>query len=85
MDLFGWIYTIAFSICYIPQIIKTFKTKKVNDISLSLFTLSVVGYGSALVYCINELNAPFILIINYTFGGVCSLLMILLYYLYRNN
>jgi len=85
MTIFGWIYTIAFSICYIPQIVKTFKTKKVEDISISLFTLSIVGYSSALVYSITELNAPLVLIINYTFGGICSLTMILLYYLYKKR
>ena len=72
MEIFGWLYTICFAICYIPQIVKTFETKKVEDISLSLFGLSLIGYLSALIYTINELNSNYILLLNYLFGGMCS-------------
>ncbi len=81
--IFGWIYTIAFSICYIPQIVKTIKTKKVDDISISLFILSLIGYVSALIYAVGELNAPAVLIANYIFGALCSTLMIALYYIFK--
>ena len=50
--LFGIIYNVAFITCYWPQIIKSIKTKKVNDVSLHLFTLSVIGYISAIGYTI---------------------------------
>ena len=85
MEIVGWFYTLCFAICYIPQIVKTLKTKKVEDISISLFTLSIIGYSSALVYCVTELNAPLVLVVNYIFGGICSLTMIILYYLYRSR
>lgn len=83
MDIFGWLYTICFAICYIPQIVKTFETKKVEDISLSLFGLSLFGYISATIYTLSELGFNFILLLNYTFGGMCSLIMIILYFLYK--
>ena len=83
MEIFGWMYTICFAICYIPQIAKSIATKKVNDISLSLFGLSLLGYISALVYAIGELGSNLILILNYGFGGLCSLLMIIIYFLYK--
>lgn len=85
MEIFGWLYTICFAICYIPQIVKTLQTKKVEDISISLFGLSLIGYLSALIYTINELNSNYILLLNYLFGGMCSLIMIILYFVYKKN
>ena len=85
MELFGWLYTICFAICYIPQIAKTLTTKKVEDISISLFGLSLIGYLSALIYTINELDSNYILLLNYLFGGMCSLIMIILYFVYKKN
>lgn len=83
MQVFGWLYTICFAICYIPQIIKTFKTKKVEDISISLFSLSLLGYLSAILYTLNVIGYNYILLLNYSFGGICSLIMIILFFLYR--
>lgn len=83
MEIFGWTYTICFAICYIPQIVKSCVTKKVDDVSLSLFILSLFGYISALVYAITELDKNIILLFNYIFGGLCSLLMIILFLLYK--
>jgi len=85
MEIFGWLYTICFAICYIPQIAKTLKTKKVEDISISLFGLSLIGYLSALIYTINELDSNYILLLNYLFGGMCSLIMIILFFVYKKN
>jgi len=83
MSIFGWLYTICFAICYLPQIIKSLKLKKVDDISISLFSLSLIGYISALTYTIGELGFNIILITNYVFGGLCSLIMIIIYYVYK--
>lgn len=85
MELFGWLYTICFAICYIPQIVKTFKTKKVEDISISLFGLSLIGYLSAIIYTLYEIGYNYILLLNYSFGGMCSLIMIILFFLYRKK
>lgn len=82
-DIFGWIYTIAFGVCYIPQIVKTWTTKKVDDVSIALFILSIVGYAAASVYVLSKVGFNIILLANYTFGGLCSLLMVLLYYRYK--
>jgi uncharacterized protein with PQ loop repeat len=83
MLIFGWLYTICFAICYLPQIIKSLKLKKVDDISISLFGLSLIGYISALTYTIGELGFNIILITNYVFGGLCSLIMIIIYCVYK--
>ena len=83
MEIIGWIYTVCFAICYIPQIYKSIITKKVDDVSVSLFTLSLVGYIAALTYTIGEIGFNLILITNYILGGLCSLIMILIYFCYK--
>jgi len=83
MEIIGWLYTICFAVCYIPQIYKSLKTKKVDDVSVSLFLLSLLGYIAALTYTIGEIGLNLILITNYTLGGLCSFIMILIYFCYK--
>jgi len=83
MEIIGWIYTICFAVCYMPQIYKSLKTEKVDDISVSLFLLSLLGYIAALTYTIGEIGFNLILITNYILGGLCSLIMILIYFYYK--
>lgn len=83
MEVIGWIYTVCFAICYIPQIVKSIKTKKVQDISISLFVLSLIGYLCASIYTIGTIGINAVLITNYTLGSICSLIMIIVYFMYR--
>jgi len=46
----GWIATILFTVCYIPQIIKTRKTKTVEGLSFLLLFLQFIGNIVALWY-----------------------------------
>jgi len=85
MEIIGWVYTICFAICYIPQIVKSLKTKKVNDISISLFVLSLIGYICAGAYTISSIGINAILLTNYIFGSICSLTMIIIYFMYGNR
>ena len=83
MVVVGWFYTLCFAICYIPQIVKSLKTKKVNDVSVSLFILSLLGYVSAIIYTLSDIGFNLILITNYIFGAICSLTMIIIFLCYR--
>ncbi len=85
MAVVGWFYTICFAICYIPQIVKSLTTKKVDDVSISLFILSLVGYISAIVYTLGDIGFNLILVTNYIFGATCSLIMIITYLRYRKK
>jgi len=85
MVVVGWFYTLCFAICYIPQIVKSLKTKKVNDVSVSLFILSLLGYISAILYTLSDIGFNLILITNYVFGAICSLLMIIIFLCYRTK
>ena len=85
MIVIGWLYTICFAVCYIPQIVKSLTTKKVDDISVSLFVLSLLGYISAIIYTLSEIGFNPILITNYIFGAICSLLMIIIFLCYKDR
>ena len=49
-QIVGWIATFLFTICYIPQIIKTYKTKTVEGLSFWLLLLQFMGNIIALWY-----------------------------------
>jgi|TARA_Y100000114_G_C11577970_1_gene239657 uncharacterized protein with PQ loop repeat len=83
--LFGIIYNVAFITCYWPQIIKSIKTKKVNDVSLHLFTLSVIGYISAIGYTILRVGYDLFWLFNYCFSLGSAILMVFIYYRYKDN
>ena len=85
MDIIGWFYTLCFAICYIPQIYKSLKTKKVDDVSVTLFMLSLTGYIAAIVYTLGEIGLNIILMTNYIFGSLCSLIMIITFFYYRKK
>jgi len=49
-SVLGWTATILFSICYIPQILKTYQTKTVEGLSFLLLFISLIANIIALVY-----------------------------------
>ena len=85
MEIIGWFYTLCFAICYIPQIFKSLKTKKVDDISVTLFMLSLTGYIAAIAYTLGEIGLNIILLTNYLFGSLCSFIMIVTFFYYRKK
>ena len=53
MDLaqvLGWVATALFTVCFIPQIIKTWKTKTVDGLSFLFLFISFVANIIALAY-----------------------------------
>lgn len=61
MDLtfiLGWTATTLFTICYIPQIIKTYKTKTVEGLSFWLLAIQFMGNVVALCYATLIHQAP---------------------------
>ena len=49
-DLLGWLATFLFISCYIPQIIKTYKEKRIEGLSFLLLFMSFVGNIIAFCY-----------------------------------
>jgi uncharacterized protein with PQ loop repeat len=82
-SLLGFIYTFCFVICYWPQIIKSIKTKSVEDVSLSLFLLSIVGYVSAISYTLLKIGLDFWLLLNYSLSLIGAVVMVCVYFKYK--
>lgn len=82
-NMFGWIANLLFSICYIPQIYRTYKLKKVKDVSLWQWILQLVGYIAALVFAVSISNL--ILIIGYSCGLFWTLTFLILYSIYKRK
>lgn len=75
-EILGLIYTACFSTCIWPQIFKSIKTKKVEDVSISLFVLSVVGYISAIAYTMLRVGFDFWWLINYGLSLLSAIIML---------
>lgn len=76
-DILGWAATVLFTICYIPQIIKTYKSNTVAGLSFRLLFISLLGNIIALWYAIRIKQAP--LQIKYLFAIGFLLICIYLY------
>ena len=73
----GWTATALFTICYIPQIIKTAKTKTVEGLSFALLFIQFIANIIALWYATRIAQAP--LEIKYILGLVFLLICMGLY------
>ena len=81
----GLVYTVCFSTCIWPQIIKSIKTKKVEDVSISLFVLSIIGYISAIAYTISRVGFDFWWLINYGLSLLSAVIMLGGWFKYKNK
>jgi len=83
ISILGWIQTILFSIVLIPQIIKTAHIKKVDEISIWVFVISLVANAVALWYAVLISQPP--LIFKYISGGLLCGIYIILFCYYQNR
>ncbi|MBI2022991.1 PQ-loop repeat-containing protein [Candidatus Giovannonibacteria bacterium] len=82
-SLLGWIATILFTICYIPQIIKTMKTKTVEGLSFLLLFIQFIANIIALWYASLIQQPP--LVIKYIFGLFFLAICLVLYLKVRGS
>ncbi len=79
-DLIGYIAACLTTFSFVPQAWKTFQTKDVSGISLSMYSIFTIGVGLWLVYGI-LLNAwPIVLANTITFALALSILTMKLRY-----
>ena len=50
VDILGWTATVLFTICYVPQMLKTFRTKTVDGLSFRPLFISFIANIVALWY-----------------------------------
>jgi len=65
METVGWIGGVLLAFCSLPQAIKTFKTKKCDDISSAFLLMWLGGEICMVIYAIVCLNANAQLLLNY--------------------
>ena len=63
VDIFGYFAAILTTAAFLPQLIKTLKTKKANDVSLTTLVMFIIGVLSWVIYGYNISSRP-ILIAN---------------------
>ena len=86
-QVLGWTATILFTICYIPQMIKTYRTKTIDGLSFRLLLISFIANIVALCYATLIKQRP--LQIKYTlamvFLGGCIYLYLNVYFQKRKG
>ena len=63
VDIFGYFAAILTTTAFLPQLIKTLKTKKADDVSLTTLIMFIIGVLSWIIYGYKIASTP-ILIAN---------------------
>ena len=63
IDIFGYLAAILTTAAFLPQLLKTLKTKKADDVSLVTLIMFIIGVVSWIIYGYEISSAP-ILIAN---------------------
>ncbi len=80
VQIIGFIAGILTTVAVLPQLIKSWKTKKVMDISPFMFVLLLGGVGLWVVYGVLKRDYPIILTNGISFLLNLSMLLIMLLY-----
>ena len=79
-EIFGYIATFLITICYIPQVSHTYKTKDVSGISLITFSTLAVGVFMWTVYSFILWLPPFIICNVVSLGMIMSIVIMKIMY-----
>ena len=60
ITLLGLVAAVCTTLAFVPQVVKTWKTKSTKDISLGMFVVLVIGIVLWLVYGLSILDLPLI-------------------------
>lgn len=74
MSLLGLISTVCFSVSYLPQLIKTYRTRTTEGVSTTYWLIVVIGYVTGWFYILPK-NDIF-LFVTYTAGLICAVAML---------
>ena len=83
VEFFGYFAAILTTAAFLPQLIKTLKTKKADDVSLVTLIMFICGVGSWIVYGYEISSTP-ILIANIITFLLNSLILISKIYYAKN-
>ena len=80
IEFFGYIAAILTTAAFLPQLIKTLKTKKAEDVSLITLIMFICGVGFWIIYGYKISSAPILLANIITLILNLSILISKLYY-----
>ena len=60
IDMIGYLAAVCTTVAFLPQVIKTYRTKSARDLSLGMFSIFTTGVGLWLIYGIVIGNWPII-------------------------
>lgn len=82
-DAFGWIGGLLALVYNIPQIYRTFKTKKVDDISIHSWVLRIISYICILIHVFLKNDAA--LFYTYLVGFVQCIIITIQIFVYKSD
>ena len=80
VEIIGLLAAVCTTIAFLPQVVKTWKSKSAKDLSLGMFSLFFTGVGLWLAYGILQQDLPIILANGVTLILAGSLLFFKLTY-----
>ena len=80
IELFGYSAAILTTLAFLPQLIKTFKTKKAEDVSLITLIMFLTGLSSWIVYGYKISSIPILIANIITFILNLLILIFKVYY-----
>lgn len=80
----GFLMTSIWFLCYLPQIYKTYKTKRAQDVSLIMVYMTLLGYVFGMVYLLGTYFSMWVFI-NYCSGIINMMVMLYFCYKYKKD
>ena len=80
VEIIGFVAAVSTTIAFLPQAIKTWKTRRTKDLSLGLFSLLTIGVFLWLVYGVLTNSRPIILANLFTLVLASTILIFKLRY-----
>lgn len=81
-EVIGYCSALLFFVGYIPQLIRTHRLKSVDDVSLVMWILMAFANITGITYAMSIPSLP--LLIGYTLGLYCTVMMLSMFHLYRD-
>ncbi len=83
IEFFGYLAAFLTTVAFLPQLIKTLKTKKAEDVSLITLIMFITGVGSWIIYGYKISSTPILIANIITF--ILNLLILILKIYYSKN
>ena len=85
VEIFGYIAAILTTAAFLPQLIKTFKTKKADDVSLLTLIMFIIGVLGWIIYGFKISSIPILLANSITLILNLSILISKIYFSKSQN